>query len=178
MGSQHFTGEETAIQELSNWPALMQPLDGEVTFEPRSGWPVSGSMALPSDTIEDSQMKVYCWVTSAAAGQQQFRDQTSQIMVYTHELDPPATNYTHPNPASQRRQKGTQGKCRLLILLLPQQEGTNNPSAPMSHNEKVARASSSASAPFPKHHLKSPESSKVAMFSVITQIPPEGHLPW
>lgn len=60
MGYQHFTGEETAIQELSNWPAFMQPLDGEATFEPRSGCPVSGSMALPSDTIEDSQMKVFC----------------------------------------------------------------------------------------------------------------------
>ena len=37
MGSQHFTSEEIAIQELSNWPALTQPLDGEATFEPRSG---------------------------------------------------------------------------------------------------------------------------------------------
>ena len=67
-------------------------------------------------------MKVYCllsyqrcsWPTAVQ----------DQIMVYAHEPDPPATHYTHLNPASQRRQKGTQGKYRLPILLPPQQEGT------------------------------------------------------
>lgn len=81
---------------------------GNITFEPRPGWQVWGGMALPFLT----QLKILrrkftvCCVTSAAAGQQLFRDQTSQIMIYIHylALQLHTTNIPTQHPKEGRRE--------------------------------------------------------------------------